>query len=67
MIAQWTGRAVGKMHIHRIENRALAKELGVTSEWVSIVLNGKREPAGAEQRFMEAIDRIIAREGEGKA
>ena len=28
--AEWTGELLGKMHNHRISNRDIAKELGVT-------------------------------------
>lgn len=60
MPAQWTSDLVGQMHKHRITKRQLATELGVTPEYVSMVLNGHREPEGAEQRFRAAVERIIA-------
>lgn len=60
MPAQWTGSIVGKMHAEKIEHRQLAERMGVTPEYVSMVLNGKREPAGAEVRFNAALDELIA-------
>jgi transcriptional regulator with XRE-family HTH domain len=47
------------MHNHRIGKADLADELGVTREYVSMVLNGHREPAGAQERFKAAVKRLI--------
>lgn len=60
MIAQWIAGAVGKMHIHRIENRELASKMGFTPQYVSMVLNGKKTPKNAESRFCQAIDELIS-------
>lgn len=59
MPAQWTADVVGKMHLLRISNRQIAEQMGVTPEYVSMVLNGHREPEGAEGRFKEALDRLV--------
>jgi hypothetical protein len=59
MPAQWTGDLVGKMHCHRISKKRLAQELGYVVEYVSMVLNGHREPPNAEQQFNDAVNRII--------
>lgn len=55
----WIANAVGEMHINKIGNKELAKKLGVTAEYVSMMLNGKKKPAHAETRIMTAIDDII--------
>lgn len=60
MPAQWTGDVVGQMHLYHIAKRELADGLGVTPEYVSMVLNGHREPGGAEERFRAALARLIA-------
>jgi predicted transcriptional regulator len=60
MLAQWIADLVGKMHKFKITKTRLAEELGVTREYVSMVLNGHREPAGAEMKFREAVDGIVA-------
>ncbi|MEG0941618.1 MAG: helix-turn-helix transcriptional regulator [Oscillospiraceae bacterium] len=59
MPAQWTADIVGEMHLNRISKKQLAEEMGVTPEYVSMVLNGHREPDGVEMRFREALARII--------
>lgn len=55
MIADWTGWVVGQMHIAGISGKQLAEHMGVTPEYVSMILNGKRAPEGAEQRFKSAV------------
>ena len=62
MLAQWIGDVIGEMHIHRIPKSSLAEELGVTREYVSMVLNGQRSPVGAEDRFRAALARLIEKE-----
>ncbi len=56
----WTGDLVGLMHVHKISKKQLADHIGVTREYVSLVLNGHREPAGAEEKFKTAVDEIIS-------
>ena len=59
MPAQWTAELISKMHAHRITQLALAQRLGYTPQCVSTVLNSKRDPAGAEQKFNSAVDALI--------
>lgn len=61
MPKEWTGNLVGLMHNYRISFAQLAEELGVTNRYVSMVLNGHRDPPGAEERFTAAVRRIIDR------
>lgn len=60
MPKEWTGDLVGLMHNNRITFAQLAEKLGVTNRYVSMVINGHREPAGAEQRFRAAVEELIA-------
>lgn len=63
MSAQWTGELVGKMY-RKITQSQLAEHMGITRGYVCAVLRGKREPAGAKERFGRAVDELIAlREG----
>lgn len=59
MPKDWTGELVGLMHVHRITGQELGKKLGVTNRYVSMVLNGHRNPPGAEERFRAALDELI--------
>ena len=58
MPAQWTAEVIGEMHLAGIKGRDMAKEMGMTAAYVSMVLGGKRTPPGAEERFREALDRL---------
>lgn len=62
MLAQWIGDLVGRMHLHRITITQLGQEMGVTREYLSMVLNGHREPGGIEQRMNEALDNLIEKQ-----
>lgn len=62
MLAQWICDLVGQMHKYRISKTQLANEMGVTREYVSMILNGHRDPVGAKERFLIAINGIIEKE-----
>lgn len=59
MPAQWTADVIGEMHLNKISKKRIAEQMGVTPEYVSMVLNGHREPEGAEGRFRAALDDLI--------
>jgi transcriptional regulator with XRE-family HTH domain len=59
MLAQWIGDFVGKMHLNRVTITQLSQEMGVTREYLSMILNGHREPQDIEQRINDALDRVI--------
>ena len=59
MIPKWTGHLGGKMHINSITNIDLADKLGYEKGYVSMVLNGKKTPKGARERFEAAVEEII--------
>ena len=61
MPKKWTGDLVGLMHNHKVSIQMLADELNVTNRYVSMVLNGHRDPAEAEKKFCDAVNRIIER------
>jgi plasmid maintenance system antidote protein VapI len=58
MLAHWIGDVVGLMHKFGISNKQLAAHMDVTPEYISMVLNGHREPSGIEARIRNAIDEI---------
>lgn len=66
MPKKWTGDLVGLLHVHQISQTELAKKLGLSNQYVSMVLGGRRSPPDAEQRFRTALDALIA-EQEGGA
>lgn len=60
MTKEWTGRIVGLLHTHRITQAELAREMGLTAQYVSMVLNKKKTPKGIDERMEAAIEAIIA-------
>ena len=64
MLAQWIGDFVGRMHRYRITITQIAQEMDVTREYLSMVLNGHREPAGIADRMNAALDSIIERQNQ---
>ena len=46
------------MHIAGISKKLLAEYMGCSPEYISMVLNGKREPQGAEERFRQAVEEL---------
>ena len=63
-IPKWTGHLVGKMHINSIKNEDLAEKMELHPKYISMVLNGKKTPKGAKERFEQAVNEIIAERGE---
>jgi DNA transposition AAA+ family ATPase len=64
MLAQWIGDFVGRMHCHRVTITQIAQEMGVTREYLSMILNGHREPLGIEERMNNALDSIIEKKSQ---
>ena len=62
MPAQWTGALIGEMHLNGITAKQLAAEAGYTKAYVSMVLNGHRNPKGAEATLKAALSRLIKRQ-----
>ena len=58
-IPKWTGHLVGKMHNNKITVAELAEKMDINSKYVSSILNGKKTPKGARERFEAAVDEII--------
>lgn len=61
MVETWTGRIVGLLHTNKIKQTELAQEMGVTAQYVSMVLNGKKNPKDIKERMESAIRTIVNR------
>lgn len=59
----WRGNVVAKLHNAKITQRELASEMGVTFQYVCMVLSPKcsKTPKDMESRMMAAIDSIIGK------
>ena len=59
-MAKWIEKAVGMMHTNKITNKDIAAKLGVTPEYISMILNEKKTPKNAQQDVLSAIEAIRA-------
>lgn len=57
---KWIAVIVGKMHINKISNKDVAEKMGVTPEYISMLLNGKKSTKTAKEDITSAIDSILA-------
>lgn len=60
MPERWTGEIVALLHTNKIKQKEIAERMGVTSEYVCMILNGAKAPRDAEQRMRNAINAILA-------
>lgn len=65
-IEKWTGHLVGKMHNEQVTFDELAKEMGVTKSYISMILNGARKPDGIRQKMEAALDAVISKRNAGE-
>ena len=61
MIEKWCGDLVGKMFRNKVTRQDLADELGVTKQYISMLLNGERTTEGARERLEKAYNAILER------
>lgn len=61
MIERWCGDLVGKMFRNRVTRQDLADELGVTKQYISMLLNGERTTENARERLESAFNAIVER------
>ena len=59
MPEEWTGNLIALLHNNRISITELAAALGVTKSYVSMVLNGHRNPPGMRKKLEDAAEAII--------
>lgn len=60
MNLSWQAEVWALMKDNGISRSDLANAAGITPEYVSMVLNKRREPAGAEHAFRTAIQKLLA-------
>ena len=61
----WTGELIAKMHISGVTRQELADELQCTKAYVTMILNGFRNPDNAQERLNSAFEAVLQkREGQ---
>lgn len=66
MPQEWTADVVARMHLAGITRRQLAEAAGYTPEYVSMVLNGRRDTKNARATILAALERLTAIAGDSK-
>lgn len=59
MNLSWQAEVFAMMKDNNISRSDLAEAAGVTPEYVSMVLNKRRNPAGAENTLRAAIQKLL--------
>ena len=59
MPEQWTGELIGKMHNCSVTYDDLAKQTGWTKGYLSMILNGSRNPADGRKTLEAAFAAIL--------
>lgn len=65
MKAEWTGEAVGIMHVHEISPSTLAEKVGWNPKYLSAVLNCRRRPKKAEKVVLTALRELVGESADG--
>lgn len=56
---EWTGHAVGIMHVWGISPISLAERIGWHPKYLSAILNCKKRPKDAEAKVMSALTSMV--------
>ena len=64
MLEKWTGDLVGAMHLASVTKKQLAEAVGWNDKYLSVVLNGHKNPKGAKEKLFNALERLVAERGE---
>lgn len=67
MPKNWTGDLVGLLHDNKISQGCLANHMGLSYQYVSMVLNGRRSPRNARERFTTAVSELVEGKQSGLA
>ena len=58
MPQEWTVEVVAQLHRHKLTIKQLAEEAGYTPEYLSMVLNGHRDPEKGRANILAALGRL---------
>ena len=58
-VPDWSGDFVGRLHTHRVSQQEIADAMGVSRQYVTMILNGWKEPVGAEHMLENALQKVL--------
>lgn len=64
MAAKWAADLLGEMHLAGVTAKQLAAEVGWNPKYLSVVLNGHKEPKGAEEKLKSALGRLVSEQSQ---
>ena len=56
----WAANIKAKMFLCSITDSMIAESLGVSRQYVNMMLNGKRAPKGSREKLEAAVEKLIA-------
>lgn len=59
MRPEWTGEVVKQLHVAELSTADLAREMELTQGYVRMILDGQRNPLGAEARIKTALFALL--------
>lgn len=59
IFTKWKADLWAKMRRYGVKQKELAEHLGYTEEYVSMVLNDKKNPKQAKEVFTKGVDELI--------
>ena len=62
---EWTGEVAKQMHLYSISVTDIAREMGCTRSYASLILNGQRDPRGGRERVEAALERCLRKRAQG--
>lgn len=67
MRPRWTGNIVKVMHVEEITQREVAAEMGISTTYLSMLLNGARTTPDSKARVTQAVNDIRQRRKEARS
>ena len=67
MPEKWTGEVIGALHVHNRTCLELARKMGIHDKYLSQILNGHRNPPGAEQKIKAALNELLKEDSSQKS
>lgn len=59
MIQKWSGNLIGRMHNANVTRQDLADKLELNKSYISMILNGQRNPKNAKEQLTNAFEEIV--------
>lgn len=55
----WAANIAGKLYYHGIKQKDVSRKMGVSRQYVGMILKGERTPEGGRERIEAAVEELI--------